>query len=125
MRATEGAGRLAMRVAPPIAPGLSPLKGPLPALPAVIPTALSRMLDYSMKHRTQLYLDEAQYRWLKQRAGKSGSIAAVVRELIDAERARRLDPAADSFLSYLLEEPPGKGAKETSVATLDRDLYGE
>jgi hypothetical protein len=82
------------------------------------------MLEYSMKHRTQLYLDEAQYRWLRQRAGKSGSIAAVVRELIDAERARRLDPTADSLLSYLLEEPPGRGPEGSSVTTLDRDLYG-
>ena len=77
-----------------------------------------------MKHRTQLYLDEAQYRWLRQRAGKSGSIAAVVRELIDAERARRLDPSADPLLSYLLAEAPGQGREATSVTTLDRDLYG-
>ena len=83
------------------------------------------MLYYSMKHRTQLYLDDGQYRWLRQRAGKSGSIAAVVRELIDAERARRPDSAADPLLSYLVEEPPGRGREETSVRTLDRDLYGE
>ena len=54
----------------------------------LIPSGLGSMLYYSMKHRTQLYLDEGQYRWLKQRAGESGSIAAVVRDLIDAERAR-------------------------------------
>jgi len=82
------------------------------------------MLYDSMKHRTQLYLDEAQHRWLRQRAGKSGSIAAVVRELIDAERARRPDPSGDPLLSYLVEEPAGQGREETSVATLDRDLYG-
>lgn len=90
---------------------------------AAIPTELRRMLDYSM-HRTQLYLDDGQYRWLKQRAGESGSIAAVVRELIDAERARRLDPSADPLLSYLVAERPGKGRSATSVSTLDRDLYG-
>ena len=28
-----------------------------------------------MRHRTQLYLDDDQYRWLKQRAGNRGSIA--------------------------------------------------
>lgn len=77
-----------------------------------------------MKHRTQLYLDEGQYRWLKQRAGGAGSIAAVVRELIDAERTRVLDPAGDPLLSYLVAEPPGEGGKETSVSTLDRDVYG-
>lgn len=92
------------------------------ALPA--PSAVHRMLYDSMKHRTQLYLDEAQHRWLRQRAGKSGSIAAVVRELIDAERARRPDPAADPLLSYLVADAPGRGQEGTSVTTLDRDLYG-
>jgi len=82
------------------------------------------MLYSSMKHRTQLYLDEGQYRWLRQRAGKSGSIAAAVRELIDAERARLADPAADPLLRFLAEEAPGKGRKATSVSTLDDDLYG-
>ncbi|HEX7059773.1 MAG TPA: hypothetical protein VF176_07985 [Solirubrobacterales bacterium] len=77
-----------------------------------------------MKHRTQLYLSEAQHRWLKRRAGKSGSIAAVVRELIDAERLRRPDPSADPLLRYLVSESPGKGREGTSVTTLDRDLYG-
>jgi hypothetical protein len=77
-----------------------------------------------MKHRTQLYLDEGQYRWLKQRAGGAGSIAAVVRELIDAERARGVDPAADPLLSYLVDEAPGRGSEATSVTSLDRDLYG-
>ena len=89
-----------------------------------VTTELGRMLDYSMKHRTQLYLDEAQYRWLQQRAGEAGSIAAVVRELIDAERRRRLDPVANPLLSYLLDEPAGHGQPGSSVTTLDRDLYG-
>lgn len=89
-----------------------------------VPSAAELMLYSSMKHRTQLYLDEAQYRWLRQRAGESGSIAAVVRELIDAERARRLDPTADPLLRYLVEEAPGQGQDGTSVSTLDRDLYG-
>jgi hypothetical protein len=81
------------------------------------------MLYSSMKHRTQLYLDEAQYRWLKQRAG-SGSIAAVVRELIDAERARSVDPAGDPLLRFLVEDSPGRGREGSSVTTLDRDVYG-
>jgi hypothetical protein len=49
----------------------------------------------------------------------------VVRELIDAERARGLDPHADPLLSYLVGEAPGRGREGTSVSTLDRDLYGE
>jgi hypothetical protein len=77
-----------------------------------------------MRHRTQLYLDEGQYRWLKQRAGEAGSIAAAVRELIDAERARGVDLAVDPLLTYLVDETPGKGPKRTSVSTLDDDLYG-
>jgi hypothetical protein len=97
---------------------------PATATTAPIPSALRRMLYDSMKHRTQLYLDDAQHRWLRRRAGKSGSIAAVVRELIDAERARGPDPAADPLLSYLVEDEPGQGREGTSVKTLDRDLYG-
>lgn len=94
---------------------------------AVPPAVLSDnpfMLYSSMKHRTQLYLDEGQYRWLRQRAGKAGSIAAVVRELIDAERARLADPDADPLLRFLVEEPPARGREDTSVTTLDRDVYG-
>jgi hypothetical protein len=91
---------------------------------SAIPSGPGRTLYYSMRHRTQLYLDEGQYRWLRQRAGEAGSIAAVVRELIDAERARRLDAAEDPLLRYLVAESPGKGRERTSVTSLDRDLYG-
>ncbi len=94
------------------------------AIAIPVPSSVVHMLYDSMKHRTQLYLDDAQHRWLRQRAGKSGSIAAVVRELIDAERARRPDPAADPLLSYLVADTPGRGPEGTSVTTLDRDLYG-
>jgi hypothetical protein len=94
----------------------------LPVTP--IPSAQEFMLYYSMRHRTQLYLDEGQHRWLKQRAGKTGSIAAVVRDLIDAERGREVDSRADPLLSYLVAEEPGRGREGTSVTTLDRDLYG-
>lgn len=91
---------------------------------AEVPSWPGGKLYYSMRHRTQLYLDEGQYRWLKQRAGEAGSIAAVVRELIDAERARVVDRAVDPLLSYLVDEAPGKGRHRTSVASLDADLYG-
>lgn len=121
MRVEEG--RLATRAAP-----LTPLVAPLPngshALGAAMATDARLMLYSSMKHRTQLYLDEGQYRWLRQRAGKSGSIAAAVRELIDAERTRLADPAADPLLRFLVDESPGRGREETSVTTLDHDLYG-
>jgi hypothetical protein len=118
MRIEEG--RLAMRAAPLAPP---PMSGSPLAVSALV-TDAGPMLYSSMKHRTQLYLDEGQYRWLQQRAGKAGSIAAVVRDLIDAERARRADPAGDPLLRFLVEESPGRGREETSVTTLDRDLYG-
>ena len=123
-------GRLAVRAAPPV-PAV-PIGSPRPrkaspatgAMGAAIPTGVGFMLYTSMKHRTQLYLDEGQYRWLRQRAGGSGSIAAVVRELIDAERTRRAEPGADPLLRFLAEESPARGREATSVTTLDRDLYG-
>jgi hypothetical protein len=112
------------RAAPVPVPVLTPLGGSVQVPVGRIPSGTGRTLYYSMRHRTQLYLDEGQYRWLKQRAGEAGSIAAVVRELIDAERARGVDPAADPLLSFLVDEAPGKGARRTSVGTLDDDLYG-
>jgi hypothetical protein len=120
MRLEEG--RLAMRAAPLPAPA-PPMNGSH-ALGVVMATDARLMLYSSMKHRTQLYLDEGQYHWLRRRAGKSGSIAAAVRELIDAERARLADPAADPLLRFLVDESPGRGRKGTSVTTLDHDLYG-
>ncbi len=74
-------------------------------------------------HRTQVNLEEEQYRWLKQQAG-GGSIAAVVRRLIDAARARPIDPGRDPAIRYLLERPAGSRSGATSVTTLDDDLYG-
>lgn len=109
------------------APPLLPRTGRVDSLQAQvqeIPSSPGRTLYYSMKHRTQLYLDEGQYRWLKQRAGEAGSIAAVVRELIDAERTRRLDPTDDPLLRFLVSEAPARGKRQTSVESLDRDLYG-
>ncbi|MFL5901689.1 MAG: hypothetical protein ACJ75S_10885 [Solirubrobacterales bacterium] len=121
MRMEEG--RL-VRAAPLPIPALGRLVNPLQIGVRGIPSGAGRTLYYSMTHRTQLYLNEGQYRWLKQRAGKAGSIAAVVRDLIDAERARGLDPGADPLLSYLVDEAPGQGREKTSVSTLDRDIYG-
>jgi len=121
MRLAEG--RLAMRAAPAV-PVVAPSPGGAKEIGAGMATDARLMLYSSMKHRTQLYLDEGQYRWLRQRAGKAGSIAAVVRELIDTERARLADPAADPLLRFLVDEAPGRGREGTSVATLDRDVYG-
>jgi hypothetical protein len=124
MRAGIGGGRLATRAAPPAAMPLRPVPVPARVGRGGIPTGAGLMLYSSMKHRTQLYLNEGQYRWLKQRAGAAGSIAAVVRELIDAERARLADPGGDPLLRFLVEESPGRGREGSSVTTLDHDLYG-
>ncbi len=117
-----GEGRLATRAAPLAPPVALPLD-PRTLVDAKT-TGSQLMLYSSMKHRTQLYLDEGQYRWLQQRAGKSGSIAAAVRELIDAERTRRSGSSVDPLLRFLVDEPPAQGREGTSVTTLDRDLYG-
>jgi hypothetical protein len=77
-----------------------------------------------MRHRTQLYLDEDQYRWLKQRAGRGGSIAGVVRDLIDAARSRRPSPARDPLIRYLIEEPAADSGNRSTVRTIDEDIYG-
>lgn len=77
-----------------------------------------------MQHRTQLYLDDGQYRWLKQQASQGGSIAGVVRELIDAARSRRPNPARDPLIRYLIDDPPAEGTGPSTVQTLDEDLYG-
>lgn len=84
------------------------------------------MLYYSIvaRHRTQLYLDEDQYRWLKRRAN-GGSIAGVVREMIDAERDQEPRMEDDPLIRYLLYEPPDHGhTGPSSVETIDQDLYG-
>ncbi|MGH2793971.1 MAG: hypothetical protein ACRDKG_06665 [Actinomycetota bacterium] len=74
--------------------------------------------------RTQVYLDDDQYRWLKRQAGVNGSIAGVLRDLIDrAKKDRGTDPGDDPLIRHLLHDPPAKGRKRTSVTTIDEDLY--
>jgi len=82
------------------------------------------MLYNAMRHRTQLYLDRDQYRWLKQRAGERGSIAGVVRELIDAARTRKPSSTDDPLIRYLADESPADSGAPSTVQDLDRDLYG-
>jgi hypothetical protein len=74
--------------------------------------------------RTQLYLEEVQYRWLKSQAGRRGSIAEVVRELIDVARTNQPDASADPLIEHLLAEPSKTAGEPTTVHDLDDDLYG-
>lgn len=74
--------------------------------------------------RVQLYLTEEQYRLLKRRAGESGSIAAVVRDLIDASTDPG-DAERDPFYRHLLaEKPEGRGERYTAEEA-KRELYRE
>jgi hypothetical protein len=77
-----------------------------------------------LTHRTQLFLTDEQYRWLKVRAGSVGSIAQVVRELIDAELEPGPDLRDDPFIRFLLSEPEPATGVPSSVTTIDEDLYG-
>lgn len=81
------------------------------------------MYDVGM-HRTQINLEEDQLRWLKQQAGPRGSIAGIIRGLIDEARARPIDPASDPAIRYLLGPAASGRARTSSVTTLDSDLYG-
>jgi cytochrome P450 len=76
-----------------------------------------------MAHRTQLYLEDDQYRWLRRRAG-AGSIAGVVRKLIDDARSRQAPPAEDPIIDYLLQAAPSDSGTHSTVQDLDRDIYG-
>jgi len=82
------------------------------------------MLYCTMRRRTQLYLDEDQYRWLKYKAGSRGSLAGVVRQLIDSARTNRPPGQEEPLIRYLLEDSPPRGKRKTSVVTIDEDLYG-
>jgi hypothetical protein len=82
------------------------------------------MLYAVMRHRIAIYVDEQQYRWLKQRAAHRGSIAGVVRELVDSARSPGVSAARDPLIRYLIEEPPAEGGAPSTVETLDRDAYG-
>lgn len=82
------------------------------------------MLYAAMTHRTQLYLEDDQYRWLRRRAGVGGSIAGVVRKLIDDARSRQTPPAEDPMINYLLHAVPGDSGVHSTVQDLDRDIYG-
>jgi len=77
-----------------------------------------------LTHRTQLFLTDEQYRWLKVRAGSAGSIAAVVRDWIDSEMDRsRKDLRNDPAIRYLLEGPHSTGGPASTVTTIDQELY--
>lgn len=72
--------------------------------------------------KTQIYVREDQYQYLAREARKTGSIAAVVRDLID-DRMRGAGREDDPLFSL------GKKARKSKSKNLsvehDRHLYGE
>jgi hypothetical protein len=77
-----------------------------------------------LTHRTQIFLTDEQFRWLKVRAGSAGSLAAVVRELIDSEIRPGPDLRDDPAIRFMLSEPEPATGVPSSVTTIDQDLYG-
>jgi hypothetical protein len=71
--------------------------------------------------KLQLYVTERQYRLLKRRADKRGSIAAVVRDLID-ESAAPGEAAADPFFQHVIAPKKGSG-EPYDAQDAKRDLY--
>ena len=71
--------------------------------------------------KLQLYVTERQYRLLKQRAGEQGSIAAVVRDLIDRSSVPA-DAELDPFLQHVIAEKEGSG-EPYDADDAKRDLY--
>jgi len=71
--------------------------------------------------KLQLYVTEEQYRLLKRRADDVGSIAGVVRELIDRSTALP-DPESDPFYEHVLADRPGS-ARRYGAERAKRDLY--
>lgn len=71
--------------------------------------------------KLQLYVTEEQYRLMKQRAGEGGSIAQVVRDLID-EAGQPSAPMGDPFYRHLLSPKEGSG-RTYAAEEAKRDLY--
>jgi hypothetical protein len=64
---------------------------------------------------------ERQYRLLKHRAGRQGSIAAVVRDLIDRSAAPT-ELEADPFFRHVIREKDGSG-RPYDAQEAKRELY--
>jgi hypothetical protein len=60
------------------------------------------------RRKVQLYLTQEQYLLLKQRAGEGGSIAQVVRDLIDTS-SMPADPSNDPFYAHVVGRRGGSG----------------
>ena len=71
--------------------------------------------------KLQLYVTERQYRLLRQRAGQQGSIAGVVRDLIDRSAAPA-EVETDPFFQHVAAPKDGSG-QPYDAQEAKRDLY--
>lgn len=71
--------------------------------------------------KLQLYVTERQYRLLRQRAAQRGSIAGVVRDLID-QSAAPTDVETDPFFQHVAAPKDGSG-RTYDAQEAKRDLY--
>jgi len=60
------------------------------------------------QRKLQIYLSDDQYNALKRKAVTGKSMAAVVRDMIEASN-RLDDPGRDPFYAYVMAERPGSG----------------
>lgn len=83
------------------------------------------MSENSYKYRTQLYLDEERYLFLKESAARYGSsIADVVRRLIDKEMGAG-EPTSQADPLFRLAERPVKTGRRDGSVRHDRYIYGQ
>lgn len=71
--------------------------------------------------KLQLYVTERQYRLLRQRAGQQGSIAGVVRDMID-QSTQPTEAQADPFFRHVAAPKEGSGQPYEAQAA-KRDLH--
>lgn len=83
----------------------------------------SEVMDMEYKYRTQLYLDEEQYQFLKERAASySTSMAEVVRQLIAKEQNKQEEIDPEDPIFHLGHKSISPGRNDGSV-NHDRYIY--
>ena len=80
-------------------------------------------MSKATKHRTQIYLNEREYQYLKQQAEKEGSIAKVIRNLIDEKLKVPENYKDDPFYKWV--KKPIKTGISDLAAEHDKYLYSK
>ncbi len=79
-----------------------------------------------LTHRTQIFLTDSQHRWLTIKAAAlNSSLAAVIRDLLDAEMDPKVDLMNDPAIKYLLSTPPAEDVDPPPVNDIDWDVDGD